>query len=79
MCACVHIPATFGYRFVYDVNTVRLNLRPATGIFKTEWDAMQTAHPRVVVSESSIDYHTISLVNSDLAKEVLLGMFQVHT
>ena len=24
--------------FRYDLNTVRLNLRPAVGIFKTEWD-----------------------------------------
>ena len=52
----------------YDLNTVRLNLRPAVGIFKTEWDAMQTSHPRVVVAESSMDYLAMSYADMDLAQ-----------
>ena len=58
-------PASWGHGVVYDLNTVRLNLRPAVGIFKTEWDAMQTSHPRVVVAESTMDYLAISYADRE--------------
>ena len=60
---------------VYDLNTVRLNLRPAVGIFTTEWDAMQIENPRIVLAESSMDFLAMSYADPDKAKEVYLGMF----
>lgn len=69
-------PSSWKHGVIYDLNTVRLNLRPAVGIFTTQWDAMQTAHPRIVVAESTMDFLALSYADLPLAQKVLLGLFQ---
>ena len=59
----------------YDFNTVRANIRPATGVFKHPWDAMQVHSPRIVVAESSMDIMSLSYADMALAKDVLYGMY----
>eukprot|EP01043_Picozoa_sp_COSAG02_P045631 COSAG02_NODE_4195_length_5642_cov_16.342053_3_plen_688_part_00 len=59
----------------YDLNTVRANIRPARGVFKHPWDAMQVHGPRIVVAESSMDTMTLSYADVQLAKDVLYGLY----
>ena len=70
-----HFADAWKHGVVYDLNTVRLNLRPAVGIFSTEWDAMQIHHPRVVVAEATMDFLALSYADPSKAKEVILGLF----
>jgi hypothetical protein len=53
-------PAEWQRGVQYDFNTVRANIRPAVGVFKHPWDAMQVHNPRIVVAESSMDIMTLS-------------------
>ena len=69
-------PASWQHGMVYDYNNIRLNLRPAKGIFKDMWDGMQIGYPRIVVAESSLDYLTLSYGNMNLAKRLFFGMFR---
>lgn len=55
-------PETWKRGFVYDLNTVRANIRPAVGVFKHPWDAMQVHGPRIVAAESSMDTMVLSYV-----------------
>jgi hypothetical protein len=48
-------PDTWKRGVQYDFGTVRANIRPAVGVFKHPWDAMQVHGPRVVVAETSMD------------------------
>lgn len=59
----------------YDLNTVRANIRPARGVFKHPWDAMQVHGPRIVAAESSMDTMTLSYADVELAKDVLYGLY----
>jgi len=61
--------------WIYDLETVRLNIRPPVGIFKHHWDAMQIFTPRSVLGEAILDSMCLSYANRDLAKEVILGTF----
>ena len=68
-------PESWKRGFVYDLNTVRANIRPAVGVFKHPWDAMQVHGPRIVAAESSMDTMVLSYADVELAKEVLYGLY----
>jgi len=61
--------------WVYDWETLRMNVREPIGIYRHHWDAMQVHSPRVVLGETSIDAMTLSYADPELAKEVLYGTF----
>jgi hypothetical protein len=68
-------PETWLRGWVYDYETLRMNVRRPLGIFKHPWDAMQVHSPRVVLGETSLDMMTLSYANPSLAKDVIYGTF----
>lgn len=68
-------PPSWKHGWVYDWETLRMNVRRAIGIFKHPWDAMQVHSPRVVLGETALDMLTMSYANPGLAKEVMFGTF----
>ncbi|MEK6756358.1 MAG: trehalase family glycosidase, partial [Bacteroidota bacterium] len=68
-------PEAWKRGWVYDFETLRMNVRPPIGIFKHPWDAMQIHSPRVVLGETSLDMMTLSYADPALAKEVIYGTF----
>ena len=68
-------PLSWKHGWVYDWETLRMNIRRPIGIFKHPWDAMQVHSPRVVLGETALDMLTMSYANPKLAKEVLFGTF----
>jgi len=61
--------------WVYDFETLRMNVRQPIGIFKHPWDAMQIHSPRMVLGETALDMMTLSYANPELAKKVIYGTF----
>ena len=68
-------PTAWKHGWVYDFETIRMNIRPPIGIYKHHWDAMQVHSPRSVLGEAALDAMTLSYVDIDLAKEVIYGTF----
>jgi len=68
-------PAHWKHGWVYDLETLRMNIRPPVGIYTHAWDGMQVHTPRVVLGEASLDSFCLSYADPELAKEVLLGTF----
>lgn len=68
-------PENWRRGWVYDYETLRMNVRRPIGIFKHPWDAMQIHSPRVVLGETSIDMMTLSYADPTLAKDVIYGTF----
>jgi len=68
-------PADWVNGWVYDLETIRMNVREPLGIYEHHWDAMQVFTPRAVLGESVIDAHCLSYADPDLAKDVILGTF----
>jgi hypothetical protein len=61
--------------WIYDLETLRMTIRPALGIYKHSWDGMQIFTPRAVLGETLLDSLTLSYCDINLAKDVILGMF----
>ncbi len=61
--------------WVYDFETLRMNVRRPIGIFTRPWDAMQVHSPRSVLGEMSLDMMTLSYADPGLAQDVILGTF----
>lgn len=61
--------------WIYDLETLRMTIRPAVGIYKHPWDGMQIFTPRAVLGETLLDSLTLSYCDINLAKDVILGMF----
>jgi hypothetical protein len=68
-------PEHWKHGWVYDFETIRMNVRPPIGIFKHPWDAMQVTSPRVVLGETCMDMMTLSYADPELAKKVIFGTF----
>jgi hypothetical protein len=68
-------PGIWKRGWVYDFETLRMNVRNPIGIFKHPWDAMQVHSPRAVLGETCLDMMTLSYANSSLAREVIYGTF----
>ena len=68
-------PETWKHGWVYDFETLRMNVRRPIGIFHHPWDAMQVHAPRVVLGETCMDMMTLQYADPALAKEVIYGTF----
>ena len=68
-------PATWRHGWVYDWETLRMNVRAPAGIFSHHWDAMQVHSPRQVLGEAALDMLAMSHADPEVAKDVLLGAF----
>ncbi|RQW06643.1 MAG: hypothetical protein EH225_02950 [Calditrichaeota bacterium] len=68
-------PENWKHGWVYDWETIRMNVRKPVGIFKHPWDAMQVHSPRLVLGETALDMLTLSYADPALAKTVLYGTF----
>jgi hypothetical protein len=62
--------------WVYDLETLRMVMRPPTGIIPHIWDGMQTQAPRLVLAEAAMDALFLSYADPELAAEVILGHFE---
>ncbi len=68
-------PTVWKHGWVYDWETLRMNVRRPVGIFAHHWDAMQVHSPRSVLGEASVDMFALSHADLELAKDVMLGTF----
>jgi hypothetical protein len=69
-------PASWRRGFVYDLETLRMNVRPPVGVIPYPWDAMQVQAPREVLAEAAMDMLFLSYADPELAAEVILGHFE---
>jgi hypothetical protein len=69
-------PDTWRRGFIYDLETVRMMMRPAAGIIPQPWDGMQIQAPRTVLAEAAMDVLYLSYADPDLAAEVILNHFE---
>jgi len=69
-------PASWRRGFVYDLETLRMTIRPPAGVIPTFWDGMQTQAPREVLAEAAMDTLFLSYADPELAAEVILGHFE---
>jgi hypothetical protein len=68
-------PAAWRRGWVYDFETLRMNVHKPLGIFHHPWDGMQIHSPRVVLGETSMDMMTLGYADPALAREVMFGTF----
>lgn len=68
-------PAEWKHGWIYDLETLRMTIRPPAGIYKHPWDGMQIFTPRSVLGESLLDAMAVSYADVRLAKSVILGTF----
>lgn len=61
--------------WVYDLETIRMTIRPPAGIYRHHWDGMQIHTPRSVLGEAALDALCLSYGDMNLAKEVMYGTF----
>ncbi len=61
---------------VYDLETLRMTMRPPAGIIDHTFDGMQLQAPRLVLAEAAMDALFLSYADPDLAAEVILGHFE---
>src|SRR6266516_316750 len=69
-------PASWRRGLAYDLETLRMTIRPSAGVLQTAWDGMQIQAPRCVLAEAAMDTLFLSYADPDLASEVLLGHFE---
>lgn len=60
---------------VYDLETIRMMVRPPVGIYRHAWDGMQLQSPRVVLAETAMDALVLGWADPSLAQGLLLGTF----
>lgn len=69
-------PASWKRGMVYDLETLRMMMRPSAGVIPHPWDAMQIQAPREVLAEAAMDVLFLSYADPELAAEVILGHFE---
>jgi len=69
-------PSHWRRGFVYDLETLRMSIRPPAGIIPVPWDGMQIQAPRTVLAEAAMDTLYLSYADPALAAEVILGHFE---
>src|SRR6266516_1496002 len=69
-------PENWRRSWVYDLETLRMTIRPSAGIIPHPWDGMQIRAPRTVLSEAAMDALFLSYADPELAAEVILGHFE---
>ncbi len=60
---------------VYDLETVRMMVKPPIGIYRHAWDAMQIQSPRVVLAETAMDALLLAYADPLAAQGLLSGAF----
>jgi hypothetical protein len=68
-------PEHFRRGLVYDLETVRMMVKPPSGIYHSPWDAMQIQAPRVVLAETAMDALLLAYADPAIAAEMLRGTF----
>jgi len=68
-------PDRWKHGWIYDLETIRMNIRPPLGIYEHHWDAMQVHTPRAVLGEASLDSWCMSFSDMELAKDLMFGTF----
>ncbi|HEY4383716.1 MAG TPA: trehalase family glycosidase, partial [Ktedonobacteraceae bacterium] len=69
-------PANWKRGLVYDLETLRMVIRPSVGIIGHYFDGMQIQAPRLVLAEAAMDALFFSYADPELAAEVILGHFE---
>jgi hypothetical protein len=69
-------PASWRRSWVYDLETLRMVIRPSAGVIPRPWDGMQLQAPREVLAEAAMDTLFLSYADPELAAEVILGHFE---
>lgn len=69
-------PESWRRGLIYDLETLRMTVRPPSGIILTAWDGMQIQAPRTVLAEAAMDMLFLSYADPELAARVLLGHFE---
>ncbi len=69
-------PASWRRGWVYDLETLRMTIRPAMGMIPHPWDGMQIQAPRTVIAEAAMDVLFLSYADPELAAEAILGHFE---
>jgi len=69
-------PAHWRRGMVYDLETLRMTMRPPVGVLSHVWDGMQIQAPRTVLAEAAMDVLFLSYADPELAAEIILGHFE---
>src|SRR6266702_4660262 len=69
-------PDSWRHGLVYDLETLRMTIRPSVGVIPHPWDGMQIQAPRTVLAEAAMDCLFLSYAHAELADEVILGHFE---
>lgn len=69
-------PASWRRGLVYDLETLRMVMRPSAGVVGGTFDGMQIQAPRLVLAEAAMDALFLSYADPELANEVLLTHFE---
>ena len=69
-------PAYWRRGMAYDLETLRMTIRPPVGMIPHPWDGMQIQAPRTVLAEAAMDVLFLSYAAPELAAEVILGHFE---
>lgn len=68
-------PERFRRGLVYDLETVRMMVKPPLGIYRFPWDAMQIQSPRLVLAETAMDALLLAYGDPATAGQLLLSAF----
>src|SRR5260370_16375865 len=69
-------PAQWRRGLVYDLETLRMTIRPPVGGIDYPFDGMQIQAPREVLAEAAMDTLFLSYADPELTAEVILGYFE---
>ena len=69
-------PDSWRRGLVYDLETLRMVIRPSAGIVGSFFDGMQIQAPRLVLAEAAMDALFLSYADPELAAEVILTHFE---
>jgi hypothetical protein len=69
-------PAHWRRGWVYDIETTRMCIYPAGGIFTDVWPAWMVQWPRAVVAEGALDAVRLAYASPDLAQRAALSLFR---
>ncbi|MFN8632761.1 MAG: hypothetical protein U0893_02825 [Chloroflexota bacterium] len=69
-------PDSWRRGWVYDVETTRMCVYPAGGIFTDVWPAWMVQWPRAVVAEGTLDMARLAYASPDLAQRATLSLFR---
>lgn len=69
-------PDSWRRGLIYDLETLRMVMRPSAGVVENVFDGMQIQAPRLVLAEAAMDALFLSYADPELAEEVILTHFE---